>query len=395
MRFLSFDDAEPGVIAIGGAPLGIIAIGLMPVGVIAIGVAAAGVVSVACGVGAGAITFSCGFGFGGWVRTVGSAFGLRASAVGGEMSVLPEENDPFPRAAKNEGRYERADAQRVELAEIGPRAREAWARIEPTRSDETKPWTVVCDGEEVALEPFATVSMTTWDGVERPLLAHVKSAPAAPGGEGSGYREAATPRYSRRIDEILFPSRDRGPESAGLGRRKAWWIARHAFKSVAFLGVLAVVGFLLELRLSELDMTHTATVSWAGKLTHAEGMVFPSDSTCTVTAHLRTDGKSRARAQVEVTCGTLSLYRSRPSCDLTESPVPETRDHFVYALSCRDEGRAADDDDKTGQPSLSLDTSTREVKVERDLPQPFYVEITLDPKGTEVVGVPLFEKSAR
>ena len=311
MRFLSFDDAEPGVIAIGAAPLGILAIGLMPIGVVAIGIAAAGVVSVACGVGAGAVTFSCGFGFGGWVRTVGSAFGLRASAVGGAMSVLPEDDDPFPRGVKNEGRYERADAQRVELAEIGPRAREGWTRIEPTRSDDTKPWSVLCDGEEVVLEPFATTTMTTWDGVEGPLLAHVKSAPAAPKGEGSGYREAATPRYSRQIDEILFPSRDRGVESQGLGRRQAWWVTRHVFKGLAFVAVLSVVGFLVRLRLSELDMTHTATVTWAGKLTHAEGMVFPSDSACTVTAHLRTDGASRARAQGPPTTTAAGARASR------------------------------------------------------------------------------------
>jgi len=397
MRFLSFDDAEPGVIAIGGAPIGILAIGGAAVGVVAIGFGAIGLVAVTCGGGAGAVTFSCGLGFGGWVSTVGVGFGLRAHSVGSEISVLPEEDDAFPRAKPSpEGKYERADEQRVELAEIGPRARSGWARVKPTRSGDAEPWSIEIDGEEIPLEPFAATTLHTWDGKEGPLLAHVKSETAAPEGQGAGYRDAAPTRYARQIDEILFPTRDRDPENADLGKRRAWWIARHALKGVAFAGMLAIVGFFLHVRLSELEMTHTATAVWSGKLGRVEGMMFPTDSTCTVTARMRSDGKERARVAVEVSCGSLVIYPStRSKCDLTESLVPETREHYVYSLTCDDDGAKPSDDDHDGRPGLALSTSEGKLVVQQDLPHPFRVEITIDPRSTEVLGVPLFSASRR
>lgn len=395
MRFLSFDDAEPGVIAIGGAPIGILAIGGAAVGVVAIGFGAIGLVAITCGGGAGAVTFSCGLGFGGWVSTVGVGFGLRAHSVGSEVSVLPEEDDAFPRAKPSpDGKYDRADEQRVELAEIGPRARSGWARVKPTRKSDDEPWSIELDGEEITLEPFAATTLHTWDGVEGPLLAHVKSESAAPVGEGSGYRDAAAPRYARQIDEILFPTRDRDPANDDLGRRRTWWLTRHVFKGLVFAAVLAAVGFVLHVRLSELDMTHTATTQWTGKLGRVEGMMFPTDSTCTVTARMRSDGKARARVAVEVACGSLVIYPStRSKCDLVESRVPETRDHYVYALTCDDDG-AKPSDDSEGRPGLALATSEGKVVVQQELPHPFRVEIRVDPKSTEVVGVPLFGANA-
>lgn len=392
MRFLSLDDHEPGVIAIGGAPIGIIAIGGMPVGVIAIGFGAVGGVAVSCGGAVGLVALSCGIGVGGYAGTVGLSLGIRSSSVGGEVSVLPDDDDPFPRAVPTPATpHAETSKLVVPIEDIGAKVPSGWAIVHPTRPSEYKPWAVKVEGEPVAIAAYASTTLNTWDGESGPVLAHVTSAAAAPHGEGGGYRDTAPARYALSIDEIVLPSEPKAPiENINLFARQAWWIGKLVGKGIAWLACMAVGLAVVMAKFADLDMTRKVSTSWTGKIAHAEGMVFPSDTMCLVQTAMRSDGKSNLRMNVSISCGSLELYPSNtPRCSATETPVPGAPGHFTYYLSCTDNGEAPSED-HSGRPSLDLSTREGRAVLTQKLPQPFKVEIAIDPVSKEQVGEPLF-----
>jgi hypothetical protein len=393
MRFLSLDDNEPGIIAVGAAPIGILAIGGTPVGVIAVGFGAVGGVAVSCGGSAGIVAVSCGAALGGFATGVGLTLGVKSSCVGVALSVLPGDEDaPYPSSTPRvPTEFETKGLIAADVDATGARVMSGWAFITPARDADGK-WSLHVRGELVVLDREARATLERWDGRDAPILAHLAAERVAGDAESAGYREASAPRVALRCDRILLPeTAPRAPEDAGLFGRRLWWIAKTLTKLGLLLFGLLVAGWTVKERFADLRMTRVVETSWRGTIKRAEGMAFPGDTECSIKATFRGDGASRFRAYVQVDCGTLAIYpRDAPRCEVTEIPRPGTPGSFGYKLSCTDKGSAPSDDSK-GRPSLDLDTEKRSAVIAQPLPSPFHVQLDVAPESTLHRGEPLFD----
>jgi hypothetical protein len=88
VKLFSTESYEPGLVAVGEAPIGVIAIGGAPVGVIAVGALARGLVTFSAAAGVGLVSVGIGFQVGLWARSLGPSLGLVGDGIGDQGGVF-------------------------------------------------------------------------------------------------------------------------------------------------------------------------------------------------------------------------------------------------------------------------------------------------------------------
>ena len=391
MRWVSFDDTEAGVLAIGAQPVGIIAIGGMPVGIVAIGIAGAGGVSLSCGGGAGLVVISCGVGVGGFAAGVGLGVGLKSAIVGVGLNVLETKtvvvgSEPEPSRFDLQVRHDAVAIERVMSGEL----REGWVLLEAVRPP-YQPWTLLVEGEPVELTDAKLRRKLTKLTVTDPrVLAHLVAEDRIDASEPQAdYRTAAPTRRVLRCDDLLAGDKEPGAARERTVERVDWESAL-TWKLPLLLALITLAAWLVIDRLADLELDRKAEVTFQARVTRTAGNGPGMGKDCTIRAWLRTDGAARRKATAEVTCDGAVLYSRTKDGDASfdEVQTPDGRPAFRYRIAYADEGQRPNDD-YSGRPSLTLDTRARRAVVESWDAPVYRVELEVDELSAERTGTPL------
>lgn len=390
MRLVSFDDTEAGVLAIGTMPVGIIAIGGMPVGVVAIGICAAGGVAVTSGVAVGLVAISCGVSAGGYSAGVGLGVGLKTAIVGLALDVVAtvERVLDLPPAPSRFDRRVSDDAVALERLTDGELSA-GWVLLEAKRSP-GQAWVLFANGAPIELAGGKLArALKRLTKTDRRVLAHlVAEERPDPSAASSDYRSALPTKRVLRCDELVTDGKEPGPtETHTVSSVDAWGAL---WKAPLLLAVLALALWGVHERVADLELDRKGEVSFAARVVSATGEATGIEPVCAVRAWLRTDGGTRRKAAVEVSCGETVLYaRTRDQlAGVGEVPAAAGAGAFRYRLHYLDEGMKPDDD-SSGRPRLELDTGAHRAVIESWDDPAYRVELTVDELSAERSGAPL------
>lgn len=335
MRLVSFDDYEPGVIALGSFPVGILAIGTMPVGVVAVGVIPRGLLAIACGVGIGLASVSCGASFGLWSRAVGVAVGWRVGERLGHFPVV----GPRPSATS-----ERAT---VAVQALLDDETEGWVLAEVDASGNL---VLPVGGAQPAVALTAGARHSASALRAREVFAKLTAVEPEPSPAG-GYREHAAAGAPTLVCSSIEDATPLVPTPGAL-RFLAWT----AFKALILCAALLVGGYTAFLQLRNTAMTRHAVLRWPARVIATEHKDLSSHLTCELSVEVRTDGGERLHVWPTVRCGAEELYPANrlDDCTLREQPTADG-EGFSYRIRCAESGKSAGDEGSP-RPSLQLDT---------------------------------------